>query len=89
MKDVLVIVVTYNGRPWIERCLGSVYADADLFVVDNDSGDGSADYVQAHFPEARLVRSADNLGFSKANNLGLRYAMEKGYRYVYLLNQDA
>ena len=89
MKEVQVIVVTYNGRPWLERCLGSVYADADVFVVDNDSTDGSADYVAAHFPQAHLVRSADNLGFSKANNLGLRYALEKGYRYVYLLNQDA
>ena len=89
MKEVLVIVVTYNGLPWLERCLGSVYSDADVFAVDNDSTDGSADYVQAHFPEAHLLRSADNLGFSKANNLGLHYAQEKGYRYVYLLNQDA
>ena len=88
MKRVLVVVVTYNGRPWLDRCLGSV-APADLYVVDNDSTDGSADYVQGHFPSARLVRSAENLGFSKANNLGLKYAMERGYDYVYLLNQDA
>lgn len=132
MSRILVIVVTYNGRPWLDRCLGSVAAAAatdscdsvplraggvpengtlpsktaqiaggvpengtrpalaaDLYVVDNDSTDGSADYVQAHFPRARLVRSAENLGFSKANNLGLKYAMERGYDYAYLLNQDA
>lgn len=88
MSRILVIVVTYNGWPWLDRCLGSV-APADLYVVDNDSTDGSADYVQAHFPSARLVRSAENLGFSKANNLGLKYAMERGYDYAYLLNQDA
>ena len=89
---ILVIVVTFNGRKWLERCLGSVRASetpADLYVWDNDSTDGSADYVQGCFPEAKLVRSADNLGFAEANNMGMRYALEKGYDYVYLLNQDA
>lgn len=90
MKRVLVIVVTYNGRHWLERCLGSVAQSAvDLFVFDNDSTDGSADYVAAHFPDATLVRSAENLGFSKPNNLGFQYALKHGYDYVYLLNQDA
>ena len=89
---ILVIVVTYNGLQWLERCLGSVRASeapADLYVWDNDSTDGSADYVQGHFPGAKLVRSADNLGFAEANNHGMRYALEKGYDFVYLLNQDA
>ncbi len=95
MKKVLVIVVTYNGTHWLERCLSSVMPgtngnlQTDLYVLDNDSTDGSSDYVQAHFPKAKLVRSAENLGFSKANNLGFRYALDKGYDYVYLLNQDA
>jgi len=89
---ILVIVVTYNGRQWLERCLGSVCASevpADLYVWDNDSTDGSADFVQGRFPEAKLVRSADNLGFAEGNNMGLRHALERGYDYVYLLNQDA
>ena len=89
---ILVIVVTYNGLRWLERCLGSVRASevpADLYVWDNDSVDGSADFVAGHFPEAKLVRSADNLGFAEANNLGMQYALDKGYDYVYLLNQDA
>lgn len=88
-KRVLVIVVTYNGMRWLERCLGSVQADADLYVFDNDSTDGSADFVASRFPSAKLVRSAENLGFSKPNNLGFEYAIKKGYEYVYLLNQDA
>ena len=62
---------------------------ADLYVFDNDSTDGSADFVASHFPQAKLVRSAENLGFSKANNLGFEWAIRKGYDYVYLLNQDA
>lgn len=92
MKPVLVIVVTYNGMAWLSRCLDSVAGpgvSADLFVVDNDSTDGSADFVAGHYPSAKLIRSAENLGFSKANNLGFDYALKKGYDYVYLLNQDA
>ena len=87
MNRVLVIVVTYNGLRWLERCLSSV--TGDLYVWDNDSTDGSADFVASHFPQAHLVRSAENLGFSRPNNLGMQYAIEKGYDYVYLLNQDA
>ena len=105
---VLFIIVTYNGMPWLERCLGSVVAQSavvagqgdavassvagtqvDLFVVDNDSTDGSADFVEARFPQAQLTRCAENLGFTAANNLGFEYALRKGYDYVYLLNQDA
>ena len=61
----------------------------DLYVWDNDSTDGSADFVEAEYPQAKLVRSADNLGFSIPNNKGMQYALDKGYDYVYLLNQDA
>ena len=89
---ILVIVVTYNGMKWLDRCLSSVRASelpADLYVWDNDSTDGSADFVQGRFPEAKLIRSADNLGFAEANNKGMQYALDKGYDYVYLLNQDA
>ena len=95
---LLVVIVTYNGRRWLDRCLGSVHtwkpdgsalSAVDLFVVDNASTDGSADFVASEFPEAILVRNDRNLGFGKANNIGMRYALEKGYDYVYLMNQDA
>lgn len=88
MKRVLVIVVTYNGMQWLGRCLSSVQSE-DVYVWDNDSTDGSADFVAANYPSCKLIRSADNLGFSIPNNKGMSYALEKGYDYVYLLNQDA
>lgn len=88
MKKVLVIVVTHNGMHWLERCLSSVEGK-DLYVWDNDSTDGSADFVASHFPKAKLIRSAENLGFSIPNNKGIQYALDKGYEFVYLLNQDA
>lgn len=89
---ILVIVVTFNGKRWLDRCLGSVFASkvpADAYVADNASSDGSADYVQEHFPKAILQRNKSNLGFAKGNNQGFRYALKNGYDFVYLLNQDA
>ena len=92
MKKVLVIVVTFNGMKWLDRCLGSVRSSetpADLYVVDNASADGSAVFVEREYPEAVLVRNSENLGFTQANNVGFRYALESGYDFAYLLNQDA
>ena len=88
MKKVLVIVVTFNGMKWLDRCLGSVRSSetpADLYVVDNASADGSADFVEREYPEAVLVRNSENLGFTQANNVGFRYALENGYDFAYLL----
>lgn len=92
MNRVLVIIVTYNGMRWLERCLSSVLSStvpADIYLFDNASEDGSADFVKERYPSVKLVRSNENLGFSKANNLGFEYAVKEGYDYVYLLNQDA
>ncbi len=89
MKKVLFIVVTYNGMQWLARCLGSIPSWADIYVWDNASTDGSADFVADNYPPAVLVRNAVNDGFAKPNNEGFRYAVEHGYDYVYLLNQDA
>ena len=92
MRKILVIIVTYNGMKWIDRCLGSVYASgmpADVIVIDNGSSDGTPEYVGKQFPEAVLISTGENHGFGKANNIGFSYALEKGYDYVYLLNQDA
>lgn len=92
MAEILTVVVTYNGMPWIERCLKSVHDStmaSDLLVVDNGSTDGTAEWIREHFPETSLIENSGNLGFAAANNVGFRYAMARDYKYVYLLNQDA
>lgn len=89
---ILTIIVTYNGLQWYERCFGSLLRSTisvDIMVVDNASQDGSADWIAEHYPEINLIRSDKNLGFGQANNIGLRYALDHGYDYVFLLNQDA
>lgn len=91
---VLFIIVTYNAMPWIDKCFTSI-ADiprtikCDAFVIDNGSIDGTQAYIQQHFPWFFFQQSDKNIGFGKANNLGLQYALDNNYDYVYLLNQDA
>lgn len=92
MDKILAIVVTHNGIGWMDRCLGSLESSSfktDTLVVDNCSTDGTPDYIAEHFPDAILFRGKENIGFGAANNIGLRYALENGYDFVYLLNQDA
>lgn len=90
MDKVLVIIVTYNAHDWIHQCLNSVDMDRyDAFVVDNASTDDTLQILQEEYPKV-IVRLMDkNLGFGQANNIGLRYALDNGYDYVFLLNQDA
>lgn len=90
MDKVLVIIVTYNAHYWIHQCLDSVDMERyDAFVVDNASTDDTLSILHAEYPKA-IVRAMDkNLGFGQANNIGLRYALDNGYDYVFLLNQDA
>lgn len=92
MEKILVIIVTYNGMEWMERCLDSVTRStlpADIFIVDNGSTDGTQDYIRSCGKVIIFRQSGENLGFGRANNLGLQYAADNGYDYVYLLNQDA
>lgn len=89
---IAVIIVSYNFERWIDRCLGSLRASectADVIVVDNCSQDHTVQRIQKDYPEARLIQSKTNLGFGRANNIGIKIALEEGYDYIFLLNQDA
>ena len=89
---ILTIIVTYNGKKWMESCLGSIRkssVQSDVIVVDNGSTDGTPEYIVSEFPEVQFVSTGENLGFGRANNIGLKKAVDEGYDYVYLLNQDA
>lgn len=90
--EIFVIIATYNGKRWYERCLSSLrelMAPVETVVVDNSPGEDDAEYIRAHFPEVYLIKTKENLGFGRANNLGMRYALDNGCDYVFLLNQDA
>ena len=89
---IKAIVVTYNGLQWIDRCLGSL-RDAEVpvetMVVDNGSTDGTVEAIRSRFPEVDLRVTGKNLGFGKANNLGMRMALDQNADHAFLLNQDA
>lgn len=85
-----VIIVNYNVRAYLEQCLRTVFEalkgiDGDVFVVDNQSTDGSVEMVREKFPKVKLIANTDNVGFSRANNQAIR---ESSAEYVLLLNPD-
>lgn len=87
-----VVVVTFNGAPWIRRVLDSVASSeypCRAIVVDNASADETAAIIETEYPAVRLIRSQENLGFGRGNNLGVSCALDDGADYVFLLNQDA
>ncbi len=89
-KNTFVIIVTYNGMQWIKKCLEDVLSSSvhvRVIVIDNGSTDGTIDFIEKN-PRAELVKAGANLGFGKANNIGIKKAMEAGADYVFLLNQD-
>lgn len=92
MIRILTIIVSYNFEPWINRCLGSLKASiqpTDVIVIDNGSSDRTVDILQKNYPEMRLIANHANLGFGKANNIGMQIALKEDYDAVFLLNQDA
>ena len=85
-----VVIPNYNGMPYMETCLLAMRAQRvrpdRVIVVDNGSTDGSAEYVEQHFPEVTLIRMGENTGFCGAVNAGIRASGDAAY--VILLNND-
>ncbi len=87
---ISVIIVSWNARRHLENCLNALRLHAgrcvqEIIVVDNASSDGSPELVERSFPEVRLIRAGENLGFARANNLGMRVA---GGSLLALINSD-
>jgi GT2 family glycosyltransferase len=87
--DISVIIVNWNTKDLLDQCLGSLtlpgVRSIETIVVDNGSSDGSSEMVEDKFPQVKLIRSHENLGFAKANNLGIR---NSSGRYISLVNSD-
>lgn len=87
---VTTIVVNWNGRAFLDKCLSSLvaqtYQPQEIIFVDNASVDGSADYVGAKWPSIKVLRLPHNSGFGAGNNLAIQHSTGK---YVALLNNDA
>jgi GT2 family glycosyltransferase len=90
MTDLSIIIVNYNTRELLRKCLRSVFASKtdfafEVWVSDNGSADGSLEMIKREFPGVKLLENGSNLGFSKGNNVALKQASG---RYLLLLNSD-
>lgn len=90
MVNISIIVVTWNNKNIISACLDSLFeadnaANLEIIVADNDSTDGTADFIREKYPQVELICNSQNLGFAKANNLGIRRATGE---LICLINSD-
>ncbi len=88
--DISVVIVNYKVKDFLLQCLHSIEessegVEVETIVVDNNSQDGSIEYLSPLFPNIRFIALQENLGFSKANNIGI--AQAKG-KYILILNPD-
>lgn len=91
---LVFLIVNWNRESLLARCLESLSRYVSLphntLVVDNASSDGSVDMVKTRFPDIYLIENQDNLGYGKANNIGIQYLQEKNLLpdYLVFLNND-
>jgi GT2 family glycosyltransferase len=88
--DISVVIVGWNAKHYLELCLESLAKapprrSMEVLVVDNASTDGSVEMIEVKFPWAKLIKSSENLGFAKGNNLAIRQSLG---RYIALVNPD-
>lgn len=97
MPQLAIIIVSWNVRDLLGRCLATLRASLagsgignEVIVVDNASTDGTAAFVRSHYPDVQLIESPTNLGFAGGNNLGLRCVLTRPQppEFLFLLNPD-
>ena len=84
MNSIYIIIVAYNGEQWIRKCLNSCI-EHNVIIVDNNSEDNSCAVIKEKYPEVKLIENNENVGFSKANNQGVKIAEGE---YILVLNPD-
>ena len=88
-----IILVNYNGKIYNEQCINSInlstYKNYSIYVIDNDSKDNSIEVLREKFGESiNIILNKENLGFSCANNIGIKQAINDGCDYILMLNND-
>lgn len=92
MKEVIVVLVTYNGEEDIDAFLETYRAytppEVSLIVVDNASSDRTIDIIREQYPEAEVLQNTINHGFAGGARYGMEYALARGAEYIAIVNQD-
>ncbi|MDO3626809.1 glycosyltransferase family 2 protein [Mucilaginibacter sp. BT774] len=89
--NIYVVIVTYNGMKWIDKCLHHVLLSdipVKVMLIDNCSTDGTAAFVKKKYPQIDIIETGENLGFGGANNICIKKALREDADFVFLLNQD-
>lgn len=91
-NNIAVIILNWNGKKDTIPCLESVkkikYGRFVPIVVDNGSTDDSAEAIKSQFPDLVLIETNQNLGYAGGNNVGIEYALKRGFEWIFLLNND-
>jgi GT2 family glycosyltransferase len=89
---IFLIILNWNGKEVLKECLESIekidYPNYEVIVVDNGSMDGSQKMMKENFPYVHLIENEKNEGVAEGQNIGIRYALEKGTDYVFITNND-
>lgn len=91
MAKTAIVILNWNQLKDTAECLrslGHLANAAPIILVDNGSTDGSPGELEKEFPQVRLLRNGENLGFAEGNNIGIRVALNQGAEYILLLNND-
>lgn len=92
MLDLSIIIVNYNTKEFLKKCVNSLLSNIskkinyEIIVVDNNSSDNSSEMVKKEFSQIKLISNKENIGFSKANNQGIKISKES--KYILFLNPD-
>jgi GT2 family glycosyltransferase len=91
-KKLAIILINWNSfeltKDTLESLQQTTYTNYDCIVVDNGSVDGSGDLIESTFPNCIVIKSFTNKGFTGGNNIGMDYALQNGYEYIMMLNND-
>ncbi|WP_165456737.1 glycosyltransferase family 2 protein [Aquabacterium lacunae] len=92
LSGLTVVILNWNGLQDTLQCLASLASDVEaglqVLVVDNGSGAPEADAIRTAFPGVSVIATGENLGWAGGNNVGVRWALERGASHVLLLNND-
>jgi GT2 family glycosyltransferase len=89
--NLYTIIVTFNGSEWIKQSIKSLVDSnfkTNIIIIDNGSTDGTQNIIKS-YSSIKFIESKTNFGFGKANNIGLKIALDNDADYIFLLNQDA
>lgn len=92
MNKYAILILNYNGKHFLENCYNSLLSqssrDFDLWLIDNNSSDGSREYTERAYPIVNILNTHGNLGYAGAYNFAFEYLINKSYTYYLLLNND-